>query len=146
MPFAHLAVSVVTIAVAAACSPPEGVPAERVLRNIDAYIGRTIDMRAKFRSGARCHLEAPEWKTYCKDCQYCKGPMVVDLGTTTSTETEDWPMVLGGTYKYQDVRCKGPLNEIECYPFVLGKEYVVRGFIERYRPPRFIVQKFWPEP
>lgn len=112
------------------------------MRDISVYMGRTIDLRASFRSGARCHLESEEWQTYCKGCQYCKGPLVVNLAGT-STTTDDWPMVLGGTYKYQDIRCKGPLDDVRCYPFEPGKTYVVRGFIEAYRPPRFMVQKFW---
>jgi hypothetical protein len=134
-------------ALAAACGPPKGVPVEEVLADLDAYRGRLVDVRAKLKSGARCRQgEDGEWKTYCKDCLYCRGPMVVDVGTTTSTSAEfdDWPMVLGGTYDLKDIRCKGPLNQVECFPFIEGKTYVIRGTIEFQRPPKLLVNKFWP--
>ncbi len=132
------------------------IPAEEVIANLDHYLGKRVRMKAKLRSGARCRVgESPEdWKTYCKDCQFCNGPYVVDLGlppvetTTTSTATDeppqDWPMILGGSHDYKAIRCRGPLNEIACYPFELGKEYVVEGMLERNRPPRLMVDGFQP--
>jgi len=129
-----------------ACGAPAGTPAEEVVKNLDAYRGRPVDVRAKLKSGARCRQgEDGEWKTYCKDCVYCRGPLVVDLGTdTSSTSNElDWPLILGGTYEYEDIRCKGLLNEVKCTPMEDGKTYVIRGIIEFQRPPKLLVEKFW---
>ena len=126
------------------CGPPKALPAAEVIADLARYRGRAVDIRAKFKSGARCRQgEDGEWKTYCKDCVYCRGPLVVDLGTTTSTAVEDWPLILGGTWEMQDIRCKGPLNEVVCYPLTPGREYVVRGVIEWVRPPKLLVEKFW---
>lgn len=130
-----------------ACGAPQGVPAAEVARDLEIYRGRAVDVRAKLKSGARCRQgEDGEWKTYCKDCVYCRGPLVVDLGTSTSTVEDalDWPLILGGTYEYEDIRCKGPLNEVVCAPMQAGKTYVIRGVIEYQRPPKLLVEKFWP--
>ncbi len=132
------------------------VPAEEVIANLDRYLGKRVRMQAKLRSGARCRVgeTAADFKTYCKDCQFCNGPYVVDLGlppvetTTTATVTDevpkDWPMILGGSHEYKPIRCRGPLNEIDCWPFELGKEYVLEGMLERHRPPRLMVDGFQP--
>ena len=129
----------------AACGPPKAVPASEVVLDLARFRGKVVDIKTKLKSGARCRQgEDGEWKTYCKDCVYCRGPVVVDLGgTSTSTAVDDWPMILGGTWEMKDIRCKGPLNEVECYPFTPGKEYVIRGVIEWTRPPKLLVEKFW---
>jgi len=131
----------------AACTP-QGLDAMEVAANIDQHLGQRLTVRGKFKSGARCRIgEDGEWKTYCKDCQYCRGPLVLDVGvtkTSTSGEViEDWPLVLGGVWEGKDIRCKGPLNQIECWPLVPGKTYVVQGFVETHQPPKLIVREFW---
>ncbi len=133
-----------------ACKPGNAVPAEEVVRNLDKHVGKRVLMRGKFKSGARCRLETPdgEWKTYCKNCQFCRGPLVVDTGVDLADEgIADWPLVLGGTAKHKgkvvDIRCKGPLNKIECAPFELGKTYIVRGRIEKNKPPKLMVSEYW---
>lgn len=131
------------LALSASCGPPKAIDAADVLANLDAHLGKRVVMRARFRSGARCHLESKEWTTYCKDCQYCRGPLVVDTGKELSEELDDWPMILGGTWEGQDIRCKGPLGKIECAPFVEGKTYVVQGEVENQRPPKLLVERFW---
>jgi len=126
-----------------ACGPPKGTPVTEILSDVDFHYGKTITIRTKFVSGARCRQgEEGEWKTYCKDCQYCKGPMVVDPGEKVGA-SPDWPMILGGTWEYKDIRCKGPLNKVECHPFEIGKTYVVRGKLEKHKPPKLLVSKFW---
>jgi hypothetical protein len=142
----------------ASCKPPKALEADDVLKHIQDYAGKVVVMRAKFRSGARCRQEYgeeakeeakktgkdPKWQAYCKDCQYCRGPVVIDSGLDMETQNlDDWPLILGGTWKGKDIRCKGPLNQIECYPFVPGKTYVVQGQIERQRPPKLLVERFW---
>jgi len=131
--------------VAASCGPPKAKEAEEVLKNIQDYAGKRVAIRAKFKSGARCHLDTGgEWQTYCKDCQFCRGPIVLDTGLPLKEEgLDDWPLILGGTYEGQDIRCKGPLNAVVCYPFTEGKEYVVEGKIEAQRPPKLLVERFW---
>lgn len=125
------------------CGPPKGKPVEEVLANLDAHRGKTIAIKTKLRSGARCRQgEDGEWKTYCKDCIYCRGPLVVDAAST-STRADDWAMILGGTWEYEDIRCKGPLNEVKCYPFDLDKTYIIQGKLESQRPPKLLVEKFW---
>lgn len=144
-----------------ACGPPRSIDAREVLRDLPRHLGKSLVVRARFKSGARCRQgETGEWKTYCKDCQYCKGPIVLDEGTgvgtnakgstgavtdtgTTSEHLDDWPLILGGTWEGKDIRCKGPLNEIECYPFVPGHMYVVQGLLENQRPPKLLVERFW---
>lgn len=127
------------------CGPPKSQPAEEILKDLEKYAGKRVVLRGKFKSGARCHLtNVTEWQTYCKDCQYCKGPVVLDTGMDLPEEgLDDWPMILGGTYSGEDIRCKGPLNQVECKPFTPGKEYVVQGKIEAQRPPKLLVEKFW---
>ena len=62
-----------------ACGPPQGTPVKEILSDVDFYYGKTITIRSQFVSGARCRQgDDGEWHTYCKDCQWCKGPMVVD--------------------------------------------------------------------
>jgi hypothetical protein len=143
---------------AASCGPPKAQDADEILQHITDYAGKVVVMRAKFRSGARCRQEYaeevkqrakeagkdPKWQAYCKDCQYCRGPIVLDTGLDTEKENlDDWPMILGGTWKGQDIRCKGPLNQIDCYPFTLGKQYIVQGQIEHQRPPKLLIERFW---
>lgn len=143
----RILILITAVAALAGCGPPQGIPVEEVLANIDAYKGRSIPIRMKLRSGARCRQgEDGEWKTYCKDCVYCRGPLVADLGTRTSTNTEldDWPLILGGTIKFEDIRCKGPLNAVVCAPMQEGKTYVIQGVIEYQRPPKLLVERFWP--
>lgn len=128
-----------------ACGPPRAMPVEEVLNQLPRFKGKLITIRTMLRSGARCRQgEEGEWKTYCKDCVYCRGPLVVEPpGTVTSTNVLDWPMILGGTWEYKDIRCKGPLNAVECYPFQEGKTYVIRGMLEDQQPPKLLVEKFW---
>ncbi|MEM7677693.1 MAG: hypothetical protein AAF449_16985, partial [Myxococcota bacterium] len=106
-------------------------------------------VKTKFRSGARCRLETPngEWKTYCRDCQYCRGPVVVDAPSLPDDvdNIDDWPLILGGTWDLKDIRCKGKLNEVTCHPFELGKTYIVQGTIENQRPRKLLVRNFWQE-
>lgn len=127
----------------AACKP-DPLDAEELLKNIDQHVGKRVVVKAKFKSGARCKLEEGEWKTYCKDCQYCRGPLVIDTDLDLErTGLDDWPLVLGGTYEGKDIRCKGKLNEVKCYPFEPGRTYVVQGLIEASHPPKLIVQEYW---
>lgn len=128
---------------AGACKPTP-IEADQLLANIDQHIGKRVVVKAKFKSGARCKQDDGEWKTYCKDCQYCRGPLVVDTEMDLKSEgLDDWPLVLGGTYDGKDIRCKGKLNEVKCFPFELGKTYVVQGLIEASHPPKLIVQDYW---
>lgn len=134
------------------------VSAQEVVDDLDRYLGKRIRMRAKLRSGARCRVgeTVADFKTYCKDCQFCNGPYVIDLGrpvvqtTTTATVADtdevpkDWPMILGGSHEYKPIRCRGPLNQVDCWPFEVGKEYVLEGLLERHRPPRLMVDGFQP--
>lgn len=129
---------------AASCGPPKAMDAKEVLNNLSDYAGKRVVIRTKFRSGARCHQATKEWQTYCKDCQFCRGPLVVDVGTEELPESaDDWPMIIGGTWKGQDIRCKGPLGSVECYPFKEGKTYIVQGEIEQQRPPKLLLENFW---
>jgi hypothetical protein len=131
----------------ASCGPPKGIPVEEVLSHLEEYRGRSVPILMKLRSGARCRQgEDGEWKTYCKDCVYCRGPLVADLGTVTSTsvELDDWPLILGGTVDFEDIRCKGPLDKVVCAPMQAGKTYVIQGVIEFQRPPKLLVERFWP--
>jgi hypothetical protein len=124
--------------------PPDAIEAEQLLKELDSHIGQRVVVKAKFKSGARCRQDDAEWKTYCKDCQYCRGPLVIDTGLDLPKEgLDDWPLVLGGTWDGEDIRCKGPLNQVECKPFELGKTYVVQGRLEASHPPKLLVQKFW---
>lgn len=139
-----LALALVTAVTA--CGDPKGTPVEKILEDIDLYYGKTITIRTQFRSGARCRLDSEdgEWKTYCKDCQFCRGPIVVAPEGAVETKVDDWPMILGGVWEFKDIRCTGPLNKVECYPFELGKTYVVRGTVEQSKPPKLFVSRFWP--
>lgn len=126
-----------------ACGPPQGTPVKEILSDVDFYYGKTITIRSQFVSGARCRQgDDGEWRTYCKDCQWCKGPMVVDSDGKMEGGS-DWPMIMGGTWEHKDIRCKGPLNKIECHPFKPGKTYVVRGKLEKHKPPKLLVSKIW---
>lgn len=138
--------AVLLLILTGACVPRDAMSVDEVLKDLDSYYGRRITVKAKFRSGARCRQgDDGEWKTYCKDCQYCRGPVVVDSGITPKDEeVDDWPMILGGTHEMQDIRCKGPLNQVECYPFTPGKMYIVRGRLEKQHPPKLLVAEFWP--
>lgn len=128
---------------AVSCGPPAAKPVEEVLNNLDLYRGKPVVIKTKLRSGARCRQgEDGEWKTYCKDCVYCRGPLVVDA-VSTSTKVDDWAMILGGTYEMEDIRCKGKLGEVKCWPFDLEKTYVIQGVVEKQRPPKLLVEKFW---
>lgn len=115
--------------------------AKEIIDHLDEYTGKHVRMIAKFKAGIRCKLDTEdgEWKTYCGDCQVCKGPYVVDL---SDEDGEEWPLVLGGTYDYKDVRCKGELNAVECHPLEVGKTYVVEGLIERTNPPKLYLDDF----
>jgi hypothetical protein len=128
----------------AACGPPTAVPVETVIDALPSYLGKRLTVRATLRSGARCRQGLDGvWQTYCKDCQYCRGPVVVN-GTVNSTKAEDWPMILGGTFDNQPIQCEGPLHRIQCHPFVPGKPYILRGRLEHHTPPRLMVREFWP--
>lgn len=128
------------------CTPdPKDI--DEVLTNLDQYAGKRILLKTSFRSGARCRIgeEEGEWKTYCKgDCQYCRGPIVVDSAVKPiEAGLDDWPMVVGGLHDGKPMKCQGPLNHVKCAPFELGKTYVVRGIIEKQTPPRLMVKDFW---
>jgi hypothetical protein len=126
------------------CGPPSAIPIDDMLKQVDRHLGKRVVIKTKLKSGARCRQgEEGEWKTYCKDCVYCRGPLVVDAATHTSTKVDDWAVILGGTWKYEDIRCKGPLNEVKCYPFDLSKTYIIQGVLEAQKPPKLLVEKFW---
>ena len=128
-----------------ACKPTPK-PAEEIIGHLEQYLGRTVTMTAKVRSGARCKArnETGEWQTYCKDCQVCAGPLVVDSKQSApGSSPDDWPMILGGSYEGREVRCRGPLNKIACHPLTPGKHYVLRGKIENEHPPKLLLSAFW---
>jgi hypothetical protein len=124
--------------------PPDAMESGQLLKELDAHLGQRVVVKAKLKSGARCRQDDGEWKTYCKDCQYCRGPLVIDSNLDLPKEgLDDWPLVLGGTWDGEDIRCKGPLENIECKPFDVGKTYVIQGRLEAAHPPKLLVQKFW---
>jgi hypothetical protein len=130
---------------APACTPA-AKPMEEVLSHLDDYLGEKIVVRTRLRSGARCRVGKNEgdFKTYCRDCQFCKGPLVVDApGVPEEAPIDDWPLVLGGTHEGQPIRCEGKLEDVKCHPFDLAKTYVIRGSIERTSPPKLLVSEFW---
>ena len=141
MKSAALAVCVVLGCGLAGCT--EGpLETEQLLAELDAHVGKRVVVRAVFRSGARCRLETPDgkWKTYCRNCQFCRGPVVIaSPNLPEDVDVDDWPLILGGTWRGRDIRCTGPLNKVECYPFELGKSYIVRGRIEDQRPRKLLV-------
>ena len=136
-------ISLLLLPVAAACTPHAKSTAE-VLGNIEEHAGKRVVMEVELQSGARCRVgQGPDdFKTYCKDCQWCIGPLVVQSSQPTDGEL-DWPMTLGGTHAGKPIRCEGPLNEVKCHPFELGKKYVIRGSIEKTTPPKLLVSEFW---
>ncbi|MEM1024049.1 MAG: hypothetical protein AAGD10_06190 [Myxococcota bacterium] len=130
------------ILVLTGCSPTVHT-ADEVLGALPEHLGEKVVMEVELFSGARCRVgEGPsDFKAYCRDCQYCSGPLVV----RTNEEHEgvdDWPMVLGGTHAGRPIRCEGPLNEVACHPFEPGKTYVIRGSIEKTHPPKLLVSAF----
>jgi len=129
---------------AAACTPA-AKSADEVVANLDEYLGEKVVVEVALRSGARCRVGQYEgdFKTYCRDCQYCRGPLVVDVMGSEGREVDDWPLVLGGTHDGQPIKCEGKLGEVECHPFDLEKRYVIRGSIERTHPPKLLVSEFW---
>lgn len=128
-----------------ACGPPSSQPVEEVLKDLDAYYGREITIRARFKAGVRCRINSGVWQTYCGDCQYCEGPLVVDVPEAAlPADANAQPMVLRGRWKKQDIACAGPLNHVRCYPIKVGAPYVVRGVLERRDPPRLVVSFLWP--
>ncbi|MBI4820662.1 MAG: hypothetical protein HY791_30640 [Deltaproteobacteria bacterium] len=130
------------LAISATSCGPRAIAAEEVVASMDQHLGKRIAIRGKWRSGARCRQgEDGEWKAYCKDCQFCRGPLVLDVASTSSSAL-DWPLVLAGSWEYQEIRCKGPLNQVKCHPIEPGKTYVVQGLVENYKPPRLILEKF----
>ena len=139
-----LAAAAVAMIAATGCTRSP-IDAQTLLSELEAHVGRRVVVRASFRSGARCRLETPdgEWKTYCGDCQFCRGPVVLDAPSLPEDlETDDWPLILGGTWRGRDIRCTGKLNDVTCYPFEVGKRYVVRGMIEDQRPRKLLVSGF----
>lgn len=146
-PFGRSGIALLTFALtgmgAALGCQTDAPDAQQVIAELDEHIGRRVTIKARFRPGIRCRLDTEDgqWKTYCRDCQVCRGPYVVDLGKK-SEDASDWPMVLAGTWKMRDIRCSGPLNDIECYPFEIGKTYVVEGLLERSSPPKLYVDDF----
>lgn len=139
-------VSLFTASLLASCGPPKSVQADEVVKNLQKYAGKRVAIKTKLKSGARCRQEVGQkWQTYCTDCQYCRGPVVVDVGGFDLKDEgiDDWPMILGGTHDGQDIRCKGPLNQVECFPFKEGITYIVEGKIEAQRPPKLLVERFW---
>lgn len=129
----------------AGCKPSDAPTADEVLSKIDEHLGKRVALKAKIKSGARCAVAKDgEFKTYCKDCQYCRGPAVVGTKLDTKKEgLDDWPMILVGQWKGKTIRCKGPLGEVVCEPFDEGKEYLIQGRLEKMRPPRLVVQDAW---
>jgi hypothetical protein len=129
----------------AACTPASK-PADEVVSHLHDYLGEKVVVEVQLRSGARCRVGKyeGEFKTYCRDCQYCRGPLVVDVpGLDPDTAVDDWPLVLGGMHDGQPIKCEGKLGEVECHPFDLDKKYVIRGSIERTHPPKLLVSEFW---
>jgi hypothetical protein len=128
---------------ASACAPTVH-SADEVVEEMDTYLGQKVVMEVALRSGARCRVGQyeGEFRTYCKDCQYCRGPLVVET-TQPYDGADDWPLVLGGVFDGRPIRCEGPLNDISCHPFELGKRYVIRGSIEKMQPPKLLVSDFW---
>ena len=128
---------------------PDPTDADEGLAKLEDYYGKSVVIRTRLRSGARCSVadENGEFRTYCKgNCRHCKGPLVVDTSLNLKAEgLDDWPMILAGSWKNRDIRCRGPLDNVVCYPFEPGKTYVIRGRLEAHRPPRFLVQDFWEE-
>jgi hypothetical protein len=130
-----------------ACTPTDAPEAEEILADLPRHLGKRVTFKARFRSGARCRMNDPEagWKTYCKDCQYCRGPLVVDAALRPGEHgLDDWPMILGGTYEGQDVRCRGPLGAVVCQPLEPGKRYIVRGLLTDQSPPKLMLDEVWP--
>jgi len=128
-----------------ACTPA-AKPVEVVLDDLNAYLGEKVVVETRLKSGARCRVgkTVADFKTYCRDCQFCKGPLVVDApGVDDEAPVEDWPLILGGTHDGQPIRCEGRLGEVECHPFDLDEAYVIRGSIERTQPPKLLVSEFW---
>ena len=122
----------------------EALSPVEVLANPELYFGKHIRIQARLRAGLRCRLETEDkkWRTYCRDCQICRGPFVVDLPEKDRSAYPDWPMVLGGTYNQRDIRCKGPLNKVECYPFEPGHTYILEGLFIRTQPPKLFIDNF----
>ena len=123
------------------CQEPT-IEAGELVANMEPHIGKRVRVKGSFRPGLRCRLETAdgEWKTYCGDCQVCKGPYVLDVN---AKDTDPWPLVLAGTWKLRDIRCKGPLGQVECYPLKTGQPYIVEGILERSTPPKLFVDGFW---
>jgi hypothetical protein len=137
-------VSAAAVGMALAACTPTAKPVQEIVSDLDTYVGEKVVVTTKLRSGARCRVDAGgEFKAYCRDCQYCKGPLVVDTGRALPTDVADWPLVLGGTHGGQPIRCEGPLNEVRCRPFDLDRTYVIRGSIEATAPPKLLVSDFW---
>ncbi len=129
----------------AACSPTVR-PVDEVVANLDDFLGEKVVVRTRLKSGARCRVgeEAGDFKAYCRDCQYCRGPVVVDVpGLEPSSAVDDWPLIISGTHRGSSIKCQGKLNEVTCEPFDLSKTYVIRGSIEKTRPPKLLVSDFW---
>lgn len=134
------------VVTATGCKSDDVPTADQVLENIDQHLGKRVTFKAQVRSGARCRVgdEEGEFKTYCKDCQFCRGPVVVGTSLKTKEEgLDDWPMILAGSHSGRAIRCEGPLNEVKCYPFDTDKTYVIKGRLENQHPPRLLVQEFW---
>ena len=147
MKHAIVTTTLLALALTAVGCKPDAKDADVILANLDDYVGQRVVMKASFRAGARCRIgdEDGEWKTFCgskNDCQYCRGPLVVNAGDKEA-DLDDWPMILGGTHEGKPIKCQGPLNEVKCFPFEPGKTYIVRGLIEAHHPPRLMVSDFW---
>jgi hypothetical protein len=136
-----LALTLTTLAFGLGACSKTPKDAREIVADIDRYRGDHVAMKAKFFPGVRCRLETEdgEWVTYCGDCQVCKGPYVVDV---EGASDEVWPLVLAGIWERRDIRCTGPLNDIECHPFEIGETYIVEGTIDRSNPPKLFVDDF----
>lgn len=140
------ALAALTLAVFGVACTPSAKPVEDILGDLDQYLGEKVVVKTALRSGARCRVGKyeNEFKTYCRDCQFCQGPLVVDAPSIDpDTPVDDWPLILGGVHRGEPIRCEGKLNEVECHPFDLSKQYVIRGSIEKTHPPKLLVSEFW---
>ncbi len=134
----------VTLGLALVACTRQPMEAEALIANLEDHVGEYVLVRAQFQSAAECSLVTPdgEWMTYCGDCQYCRGPMVVDARSEAAQKN---PLVVVGAYDLRAVRCEGKLNEVQCRPFEPGKTYVVDGLIANERPRKLLVRKYWAE-
>ncbi len=113
--------------------------AAKLVSELDSHLGKKVTVKAKLRTGIRCRLDTEDGRfmTYCRDCQVCKGPFVLDV-----PGVEGWPVVLAGVWEGQAIQCRGKLNQVKCHPFEPGATYVIEGLLSRSNPPKLHVDDF----